>query len=171
MSLGKFTKAMISAKTPVLTGVLLTRPLLSSSNGVDVTYYANVKLNSPHVNFIPVDGSTQEGTAEVLNELKNVPIASDDRLLIYADVGQPVTLARLAGGRIEIIGLSKNQPGFFREVLLVDLCSDTIVSITDATTNSNPIPYGYQESTGGYGTSAYGLTGIYLGGTLQGVRP
>jgi len=132
---------------------------------------ASVRITSPDVNFsIPTFGGDELSTLENINELRNVPIASDDRMLIYADVGQPVIVARLPGGRFEITGLAKSLPGHFRELIMVDLCSGHILSITDSTTSSSPLPYGYMGTSGGYGTAAYGLTGIYLGGTLKGVR-
>lgn len=146
----------------ILSAVLLTRPQLSSSGGSAMTYTADVRVET--------QGVTKDGQGvRVPMQLKNVPIASGNRLLIYADIGQPVTLSRNPGGRYEIIGMYKRSVGHSRELIIVDLCAERIIEIIDDTTSSGPVTYGFFATRpDGYGSAAYGLLGTYHAGLLIG---
>lgn len=87
------TQAAIRDSIQSLEGEMLTRPALIRADGPNITYAADVKIGGYD------------------DPLRNVPVAMGNRDLIYADVGQAVTLTRSTCGTFEITGFAKKKPG------------------------------------------------------------
>ena len=101
--------------------------------------------------------------------LKNVPLAVNNKDLIYAETGAAVTLRRSASGIYEVIGLAKSQPGTYNRV---PVCLDdlTIGAIEDVSWTGRVLTYGEIETYGGYGVVPYGASAIFKGGVLQEIK-
>lgn len=161
-------RAEIGQSVREIDGAILTRPLLLVTDGLALTYGVDVD-----VGLKDIDTNTGD---EVVTPLRNVPIASNSRDLIYADAGTAVRLRRSETGRWEVIGLSKRRPGSYTRVpvtipqpgfgpLPYDLGTSVEVGLV-----ARPLAYEELASFGGYGVVPYGATGIFRDGTLIELR-
>jgi len=101
------------------------------------------------------------GTPEVL---RNVPVASNNRELIYAEQGKSVALRRMNDGKWCIAGLAKTCRGLGHVIYV--LFEDDLASIvrTDWTGKiTRPLTYGELGTLlgGGYGSIPYGTQGRF----------
>jgi hypothetical protein len=144
------TEAQITDAETELDGKALTRPALLATDGAVLAYVLDVDIGK---NVI----------------LRNVPVARNNRSLVFADAGSAVRLRRTASGRYEVIGLSNEQPGTYT-TFEVDLSDFTFGPVTDLSIVSRVLTYAELASFGGYGTIPYGAIGIFKGGVLQEIR-
>ena len=99
------------------------------------------------------------GQAEVL---RAVPVASNNREIIYAEIGKPVYLKRMVGNKYSITGLAKTQISTIH-YLYVSFADD-IFSIVDEEYvgfTIRPLTYGELADYGGYGVVPYGARGKF----------
>lgn len=148
-------------------GTIISRPTLLSTDGLNVTYACDVDIGQ--------EGKNANGS--IINVyLKNVPVASNNRSLVYADIGQAVLLRKSDVGRWEIAGFSKTKPGtlIVIPVTLPDYCSGySTPEIGDAVSigiEVIAIPYGELSNFGDYGDVPYGAVAVYENGVLIEVR-
>lgn len=125
-------------------GVTVSRPTLSKTDGRSLTYGVDVKISADDQSgiafFDPDDPDDPNRTrprgnlpdpvidrAHSERILRNVPIATGNRDLIYAESGSPVTLARGPGGKFEVTGFSKKLPG--RRVIVAVNLQTTLTGV------------------------------------------
>jgi hypothetical protein len=155
------TSAKIRDDQRTLEGEVLTRPALLATDGASLTWACDVKISGYD------------------DPLRNVPIAVNNRDLIYADTGQAVTLSRNPGGAWEIIGLAKRKPGQRVRVPVAigwddgaggDLGGNlTITTGTpiDMTLSARALTLAELMTLGGgFGVAPLGVTGIFRAGVL-----
>lgn len=157
-----------------LTGTTLTTPSLIYTDGVSLTYAVDVDI----------------GREAIINEngdlgnlpLYNVPIASGNRELIYAEVGTAVTVKRNAKGW-EVVGFAKTQTGTFHvtDITLPLYCLTTptqaspglpilhlpvIGETKDISIGVRKLTYGELATYGTYGNICYGASATFVGSEL-----
>lgn len=152
-----------------LEGEILSRPGLYKTDGVRLAYAADVRIaeDLPEGEEDPVlDASYSDRV------LRNIPIASGNRDLIFAEAGAAVMLARAGTGRFEITGFAKRKPG--RRIRVpVDLSTFVPGAPADVGLSARPLTYGELGDPafgGGYGSIPYGAYGVFRGGVLIAVR-
>jgi hypothetical protein len=100
------------------------------------------------------------GTEEVL---RNVPVANNNRDIIYAQEGMPVALKKMGNNKYAIVGLSKKVIGDLH-ILYMEF-TDDFGSIVNTVTIANVYrPLTYEEIGqyyGGYGAIPYGARGKF----------
>lgn len=147
-----------------LEGKMLSRPRLAMTDGTNVTYAADVDIGQ--TGYDPVTAK------QVVQPLRNVPIAQGVRELVYAEAGMAVTLTRSKSGRWEITGFAKRMPGKYVRVgvrppaFCFGLPDYELDPDDDVGLEARPLTYGELATYGGYGTVPYGATGIFRGGVL-----
>lgn len=144
-------QADIRDSIQTLEGEILTRPALLKTDGTNVTWACDVRISGYD------------------DPLRIVPIAMNNRDVIYADVGMAVTLARSTSGRFEVTGLSKRKPGR-RFRIGVNLRTGNSQPPIDVTLTARPLTYGELIMAGGYGVVPYGSYGMFRGGVLVGLN-
>jgi hypothetical protein len=100
------------------------------------------------------------GTEEVL---RNVPIATNNRDILYAQEGMPVALRKQGPNKFAIVGLSKKCIGNIH-ILYMDFTDDfgTIVNSENKGFIYRPLTYQEIGSIyGGYGVLPYGVRGKF----------
>jgi len=159
--------AEITDKETEFDGKTLTRPRLITLDTVNRTYVVDVDIGKD-------------------NPLYNVPIASGDGALTYADVGAAVKLTRSPSGRFEVTGFSKRMPGTHTRVSVsiprIDFAPHLLYQSTVQPPDPGVIVIGtpqqvgittrvlaYDElaSYGGYGVVPYGAIALYKDGVFQ----
>lgn len=101
--------------------------------------------------------------------LKNVPVAYNNKDILYADVGKPVALKRVGTGGYEIIGLAKHCIGA-THIQYVDLTDQFGAVVSEETKGIVVRMLRYEELSiyASYGVLPYGVFGRFnLDGTLQ----
>ena len=102
---------------------------------------------------------------EAENVLRAVPVASNNRDVIYAEQGKSVSLTRMGSGKWSITGLSKTQNSTVHWVFVA--FSDDLFTITGTLLRGNinrPLTYGELGTSiapYGYGTLPYGIQGKF----------
>lgn len=144
-------QAQIRDSVQTLEGEILSRPSLLKTDGTNVTWACDVRIPGYD------------------DPLRLVPVAMNNRELLYADVGQAVTLARSLSGRFEVTGFSKRKPG--RRVRIgVNLRTGQALPPEDTTLTARSLTYAELELYGGYGVVPYGSYGMFRGGVLVGLN-
>ncbi len=94
----------------------------------------------------------------------NVPVAANNQVMQHAALGSPVRLKRSRTGRLEIIGLDKRAPGTLYNYTLA-ISTGLLTSGHVSGINARALTYGELASatSGGYGQTPYGATGIFNG--------
>lgn len=138
----RVVRTVVSDLADEINGKVLTRPALLVTDGVSQVYAVDVDIG--------------QGEA-----LRNVPLARGNREISYADIGNACRLRRTASGQYEVIGFSKEAPGTYTRVL-VNLSTLQLTGIVDLSVTTELVPYGSLV----YGTTPYGASAIYKGGTL-----
>ncbi|RJR37193.1 MAG: hypothetical protein C4567_13140 [Deltaproteobacteria bacterium] len=97
--------------------------------------------------------------------LRNVPVACNNREIIYAEQGKSVALRRMNNGKLCIAGLAKTSRGL-GHVIYVKFEEDTYQIVGSAWTGKivRPLTYGELGSlgpAGGYGALPYGAQGRF----------
>lgn len=113
------------------------------------------------------DATTSGQSGSVI--LRDVPIARNNRDLVFADAGAAVTLRRSSNGRYEIIGLSNELPGTYT-VFTVDLGTFAFGPTVDLTLTARALTFGELGSLGTFGVIPFGATGLFKGGVLQEIK-
>lgn len=144
------TETQISDAEDEIDGKALTRPALLATDGSVLAYVVDVDIGKKVI-------------------LRNVPVARNNRSLIFADAGSAVRLRRTTSGRYQVIGLSNEQPGTYT-TFTVNLTDFTFGPVTDLSLTARPLTYAELATFGGYGTVPYGATGIFRGGVLLEIR-
>lgn len=144
------TESQITNAETEIDGKALTRPALLATDGAVLAYVVDVDIGK---NVI----------------LRNVPIARNNRSLVFTDAGSAIRLRRTDSGRYEIIGLSNELPGTYT-TFSVNLEDFTFGAVTDLTIVSRLLTYAELVTFGGYGTIPYGAIGIFKGGALLEIR-
>ena len=95
--------------------------------------------------------------------LRNVPVATSNRDIIYSQEGMPVSLKKMGPTKYAIVGLSKKVHGNTHIIRMSFTDSfGTIVSQTNSGYVYRKLTYGEIGSLfGGYGTLAYGARGKF----------
>jgi len=95
--------------------------------------------------------------------LRNVPVANNNRDIIYAQVGMPVALKRQVGNNYAIVGLSKTTVGDTHIIYM--RFGDAFGQVTGTARYANvyrPLTYGELANYyGGYGNVPYGSIGRF----------
>lgn len=129
-------------------------------------------IASPFYQYSGADGNwtwacdVDIGQEEVL---RNVPVATNNRDILYATQGMPVTLARQGNNRLAITGLSKKVMGTMT-IIEVTFDDDTIVvsEPTEYGYHIRPLTYEELMIYGEYGVIPYGAKGRFnADGTLD----
>lgn len=151
-TLANITNAEIRDSAPTIEGEILTRPLLLKTDGVNLTYAADVKIPG------------------YSDPLRVVPIASAAGEVLYAETGAAVTLARTRGGKFEITGFAKRKPG--RRVRIpVNVESALTGAPIDVGLSSRPLTFAELGTIGGgWGAAPWGGVVISRGATVIEVR-
>jgi hypothetical protein len=98
-------KGVEEGKTTI-EGRTLTSPTRIYTDGVNVTYGVDVDIGREGV-------INANGDIGIL-PLYNVPIASGDQSLLYAEIGSAVTLSKAATGQWQVVGFAKTAPGTYK---------------------------------------------------------
>ncbi len=137
-------------------------------NGTTITTTTTTVTNppaAPIVNTVVTkDATTSGGTGSVI--LRDVPIARNNRELVFADAGAAVTLTRTANGRYMVTGLSNELPGTYT-VFTVDLGTFAFGPVVDLSLSARPLTLGELSTFGTFGVIPLGVTGLFKGGVLQ----
>jgi hypothetical protein len=144
------TESQITDAETEIDGKALTRPALLATDGAVLAYVVDVDVGK---NVI----------------LRNVPIARNNRSLVFTDAGSAIRLRRTDSGRYEVVGLSNELPGTYT-TFSVNLDDFTFGAVTDLTIVSRLLTYAELATVGGYGTIPYGAIGIFKGGVLLEIR-
>jgi len=99
------------------------------------------------------------GQAEVL---RNVPLALNNREILYAEVGKPVALRRLGNGRFEVVGLSKHVLSDTHIIYVT--FQDSVGEVVGGEWRRYSVrllTYAELDLYGGYGFVAYGTYGRF----------
>lgn len=172
-------EAEIRDSRGTITGKVFSRPSLSYTDGINVTYSCDVDVGQ--------EGVINDNGDIGIVPLRNVPIASNNKSLVYAEVGQAVELRKDSSGRWEVSGLSKTFPGTFTLVgiTISQPCHTfpiighegqvipTSVIVGDPTgigLEVRTLTYGELATSGSYGITPYGASGVFENGTLIEIR-
>lgn len=129
-------------------GKALTRPMLTYTDGSNLTYVVDVDIGQKA-------------------PLKSVPIARGNRSLVYADAGSALRLRRTSTGQFQVVGFSKEAPGTYFQVA-VNLDTLAIGAPVDMSLSARPLTYDELHTLGGgYGVTPYGAIGQFVGGVLD----
>lgn len=162
---------LVTSTTDPGTGAVTTITTVTTvSGGNTVTTVTTVVSNPPAAPVTTVvvtkDAAPTESQSVIL---RNVPIARNNRELVFADAGAAVTLRRSQNGRYEIIGLSNELPGTYT-TFEIDLGSFAFGPVRDLTVVSRALTFGELATFGSFGTIPLGAIGIFAGGVLQEIR-
>jgi hypothetical protein len=163
------TSAAIRDGVRQLEGEIISRPGLFKTDGVNLTYAADVRI-AEDLPEGPPDPFLEASYSDRV--LRNVPIAGANRDLVYAEAGAAVTLARAGTGRFEITGFAKRKPGR-RIRVAVNLETYVPGEPEDVGLSARPLTYGELGDPacgGGYGSIPYGAYGVFRAGVLVEVR-
>lgn len=140
-------QADIRDAAPEIQGKILTRPALLVTDGTGVVYACDVDI-----------GKT--------DPLRNVPIASNNNALNYAEAGCAVTLRKTVSGQYTITGFAKEMPGTYIRIP-VSITTGAFGPIEDLSITSRPLQLGELALYGGgFGIIPLGAVGTFQGGVL-----
>jgi hypothetical protein len=97
--------------------------------------------------------------------LHNVVIARNNADLIYAEVGNAVTLERSQSGQWQVTGFSIEKPGTYT-VIPVDLGNMTIGTVVDMSIDGHMLTLGEMGTLSPFGVIPFGAAGVFRGGKL-----
>lgn len=140
------TETQITDSDTQITGKVLSRPNRLATDGTAIVYVVDVDIGKGVI-------------------LRNVPIARNNRELIFADAGNPVTLERSANGRYEIVGLSNEMPGTYTQ-FTVNLSTFAFGPVVDLSLTSRPLTLEELSIYGTFGLIPLGAVGVFQGGVL-----
>ena len=171
-------EATVRDAKDTIEGKVLSRPTLIYTDGINVTYGCDVDIG--------MEGVINENGDIGILPLKNVPIASGNLELTYAEVGNAVLLKKSTAGHWEITGFAKTVPGKFslQPVTITGFCipfplvdggevTPPIVIIgtpVEISTDSRPLTYGELSVYGIYGIIPYGAIGVFQNDVLVEIR-
>lgn len=139
--------AQITDTDATIDGKVLSRPTLLVTDGAALTYAVDVDIGKNQI-------------------LRNVPVANNNRALIYADAGAAVTLTRTSSGMYRVTGLSNEMPGTYT-YFTVDLGTFTFGAVEDRSIAARVLTYGELATYGVFGIVPYGAIGVFKGGVLE----
>ena len=154
---------------PISGAVTTVTSVTQVVNGTTVTTTTTVVTNppaAPITNVTVTKDSTSAAQSSTPTILRDVPIARNNRELVFADAGAAVTLRRSANGRYEIVGLSNELPGTYTQ-FTVDLGNFSFGPVIDLTLVARALTFGELASLGSFGVTPFGATGLFKGGVLQ----
>lgn len=162
------SSTVVTATTDPVTGAVTTITTVTQViNGTTVTTVTTVVTNPPAApitnTVVTKDATTSGQSGSVI--LRDVPIARNNRELVFADAGAAVTLRRSANGRYEVIGLSNELPGTYT-VFTVDLGTFSFGPVIDVTLAARALTLGEIGTLGSFGVTPLGVTGLFKGGVL-----
>ncbi|MCK5433579.1 MAG: hypothetical protein KAJ03_12600 [Gammaproteobacteria bacterium] len=149
--------AIVEESVREVNGTTLTNPVLLFSDGTNVTYGVDVDIGQ---------SALEAGTLDIKTApLRNVPIAKNNRDLVYTTIGTPVRLRRTDTGRFEVVGLSKTGIGTY---IRVPVCieENTFGVPKSVGLSSRLLTYDELASFGGYGIVPYGAVALFTGGVF-----
>jgi hypothetical protein len=176
------TNALIIKNHNYLMGTIASAPALILSDGANLTYCCDVNVSnydsSGRVNqykreILGIPGSWGYQTADSTTYgtiLRNVPLATNNNNLIYADIGTAVIVQRSQSGQWQVTGFAEEQAGTYT-MTPVDLGTMTIGPTQDFTVSTRLLTlselaiYG-----GGFGVIPLGASARFIGGVFQGLN-
>lgn len=165
--LANLLQATVDRSIDEIDGETLGRPQLRVTDGANLTWGVDVDIGQTRLD---------DNGDEVAAPLINVPIASGNQEILYADAGAAVRLRRSRAGRLEVVGFSKRKPGTYTvvDVMLPTLSSEPFAFDVGPGVgigmSARALSYGEIDAAGGYGTVPYGAIGVFRGGVLEDVR-
>jgi hypothetical protein len=173
------TNAIVKSSVKSMIGLIVTRPALKVGSGTSKQYVCdvNVGLGETSANFnqttkdlLGVPGTSGFNVNDTLTTgtiLRNVPVASNNQNLRYADVGNAVKIERTSTGTWSVTGFSVQLPGT-RIRYPIDLTTGTIGSAVDSSVTARPLTLGELSTLGpGFGYTPFGASGVFVAGVLQ----
>lgn len=169
--------AAVKRGVKTLYGTVYSRPALLVTDGINLTYACDVEIGAldptgridqykRSLTGLPGQGSWNLDSSLTINTiLHNVLIARGNRDLIYADIGNPVTLSRNASGQWEVTGFSIEQPGTWT-LVPVHIGSNTLGPILDASVTSRRLTLEELGTWKPFGQIPLGASAIFVGGVL-----
>lgn len=158
-------QAVVKASVREIDGKTVSRPsLIVSDSLARLTYGVDVDIGQTRA-----DPNTGEQVAAIL---KNVPLATGDQSIRFADVGAAVRLRRYESGNWEVIGFAKRAPGtMFRMGITLGELGPEPVEVTESTPvdislSTRLLSYDELATFGGYGVVPYGAYGVFRAGEL-----
>jgi hypothetical protein len=159
-------------------GVVVTRPALKVTDGNVAIYACDVnvgimtadgRVNQTQLLLEGVPGGWGfqiQDTNTIGTILRNVPLASDNAQLRYADVGNGVTLSRTSTGQWQVTGFSIQLPGT-RTRIPVNISQMTIGTIQSISISGRLLTFGeIGIYGGGFGVCPFGASGLFSSGKL-----
>jgi hypothetical protein len=122
----------------------IASPFAQISDGTNWLWAADVDVGEPEV-------------------LRKVPVASNNREIIYAEVGKPVALKRMGDGKWVIAGLAKTSRGM-GHIIYISFEEDLAYIVSKSWIGAiiRQLTYGELGTLlGGYGTLPYGVYGRF----------
>lgn len=172
------SEAEVRDARTTIEGKVYSRPALRYTDGINVTYSCDVDIGQ--------EGVVNDNGDIGIVPMRNVPIASNNKSLAYAEVGQAVTLTKNSAGHWEVTGLSKTYPGVFTLVGVTitkachtfplipgnDPVPTTVIVGTGVGIGLQVRPLTYEELStyGTYGLTPYGAVGVFENGSLIEIR-
>lgn len=158
------TEAVVRDSVKELDGKTLNRPRLRASDGTSFVWCVDIDIGQKKL-----DPNTAD---EVVAPLRNVPIATGNQELLYADAGAAVRLRRSGSGRWEVVGFSKRKPGTYRRIGVripfpgIEAVEYELEEEEEIGLEARALTYGELASFGGYGNVPYGAVALFQGDTL-----
>jgi hypothetical protein len=94
--------------------------------------------------------------------LRNVPVATNNKDILYADIGKPVALKKVGPGKYQIIGLAKTAKSTTHIIYLS--AGELLGQIVGEELHGysiRPLTYEELDAYGGYGVVPYGAHGRF----------
>jgi hypothetical protein len=160
--------SVTTTTAPITFAVTTIETTTQVVNGTTVTTVKTTVTNPPAAPIVTTvvtkDATTSGQSGSVI--LRDVPVARNNRELVFADAGAAVTLTRTANGRYMVTGLSNELPGTYT-VFTVDLGTFSFGPVVDLSLVGRPLTLGELASLGSFGVTPLGATGLFKGGVLQ----
>jgi hypothetical protein len=158
----------VTTDDPVVGATTTVTTVTQVINGTTVTTVTSVITDPPAapITNVTVTKNAATSSQNTPTILRDVPIARNNRELVFADAGAAVTLRRSANGRYEIVGLSNELPGTYT-VFTLDLGTFAFGPVIDLTLAARPLTLGELSSLGSFGVTPLGAVGLFRGGVLQ----
>jgi hypothetical protein len=144
------TQADIRDAEPEIQGKTLTRPALLVTDGSSVVYACDVDIGRDA-------------------PLRNVPVASGNNQLLYAEAGAAVILRKTASGQFTMVGFAKEMPGTYIRIP-VTISTGAFGPTQNISITSRPLTLGELASYGGFGFVPLGSIATFQGGVLIGIQ-
>jgi hypothetical protein len=174
-----------------LYGTVLTQPALLVSDGIEMVWACDVDIAATdplgRTRQFGNEGQKDPGTGDddddkleglpgqdsfdldaslmIDTTLHNVIIARNNADLIYAEVGNAVTVERTASGQWQVTGFSIEKPGTYH-IIPVDLGNMTIGTVVDMSIDGHLLSLGELGTLSPFGVIPFGSGGLFRGGKL-----